>query len=709
VEQPATSELSNLDVANQGVDATITEGDNESVAVNVTNVGDQSGSFDVTLEIGTSVTQTQTTSTVGGGATETVTFETVTGGLTDGTYDVNVTTANATVTGSLTVEQPATSALSGLDIAGQGANATLTAGANESVAVNITNTGDQAGSFDVTLEIGTAVTETRATGTLGAGATETVDFQNVTGGLADGTYAVNTTTADDATTGNLTVEQPATSSLSNLDIAGQGADATITQGDTESVAVDVTNVGDQSGSFDVTLAVGAAVTETEATDTLGAGATGTVVFPGVTSGLSTGTYNVTVTTANGTLTGTLTVGQAGLVFYAGGNGTASNPYRIADWTHLNNTRLNPDANFTLVADLNETTRGYGDVAGQTANGGAGFVPVGGLQTPDRFTGTFDGSDYTIDGLSIDRPNEDRVGLFGYVWNGGTVESLTLTNVTVTGDDRVGAIAGFLEGGVVARSSVAGDVTGNSAVGGLAGAAFNIEGSPAREAVRSVVTESSATGAVTGQNGRVGGLLGSSRATVENSYATARVTAGSDAPTGGLVGTSGTEGTIRDSYAAGLVTGAVTGGVAGQTSGTVEDVYWDVNVTGQASATALGSVGNATGLTTAEMTGDDARQRMDLSFGTAWRVVAGDYPALLSRTGPPALVPGGPPRDPDDDGLYEDLNGNGAVTVLDVQVLFDSLGTDLLQRNAASFDFQDDDPAEIGFLDVQVLFDEDVTS
>jgi hypothetical protein len=396
--------------------------------------------------------------------------------------------------------------------------------------------------------------------------------------------------------------------------------------------------------------------------------------------------------------------------YAGGDGSASNPYQIADWTHLNNTRQNLGANFTLVAELNESTAGYDSVASASANGGAGFDPVGGLQAADRFTGSFDGNNHSIDGLTVDRPGQDRVGLFGYVWNGGTVRNLTLTNATVTGDNRVGGIAGFVKGGTVRQSSVDGNVTGTSSVGGLVGVVFNIKGSITQDPVRSVVSESSATGTVTGQNGRAGGLLGLSKSTLEHSYATAQVTAGSDTPTGGLVAINGNEGVIRDSYAAGSVAGAVTGGVTGQTSGTLEDVYWDLNATGQANATALGSAGNATRVTTAELTGSDAGRNTGLAFGTTWRVVLDDYPALLSKVGgPPPLVGETPPQDLDGDGRYEDVRGDGDVNVLDVQALFDTLVTDRLQRNAVLFDFQGDDPTEVGILDVQSLYDRELVS
>jgi hypothetical protein len=183
-------------------------------------------------------------------------------------------------------------------------------------------------------------------------------------------------------------------------------------------------------------------------------------------------------------------GLATAPLYAGGTGTASDPYQIATWTHLNNTRQHPGANFTLVADLNESTPGYDAVAGPGANNGSGFLPVGRdtnrsdpASQGDPFTGTFDGAGHSITDLRIDRPTARRVGLFGR-------SSGTLTNVsvgaTVTGDRGVGSLVGTNDGTVRGANATA-TVTGRMDVGGLVGT--NEAGG--------VVNHSAATGRVTG--------------------------------------------------------------------------------------------------------------------------------------------------------------------------------------------------------------------
>lgn len=104
------------------------------------------------------------------------------------------------------------------------------------------------------------------------------------------------------------------------------------------------------------------------------------------------------------------------------------------------------------------------------NSGAGFIPIGSFT--DRFTGTFDGQNHTIDGLFIDRtnagwPGRNNVGLFSVIDEGATVTNLNLTNVNISGDDDIGALAGGLVGHVE-NVNASGQVHGNEYVGGLVG-------------------------------------------------------------------------------------------------------------------------------------------------------------------------------------------------------------------------------------------------
>jgi hypothetical protein len=63
----------------------------------------------------------------------------------------------------------------------------------------------------------------------------------------------------------------------------------------------------------------------------------------------------------------------------------------------------------------------------------------------------------------------------------------------------------------------------------------------------------------------------------------------------------------------------------------------------------------------------------------------------------------PPKDLDDDGLYEDINGDGEFTIGDVQVFFQNRNSDVVQDNAEFFNFNGSDPDEVTIGDVQGLF------
>jgi PKD repeat protein len=60
-----------------------------------------------------------------------------------------------------------------------------------------------------------------------------------------------------------------------------------------------------------------------------------------------------------------------------------------------------------------------------------------------------------------------------------------------------------------------------------------------------------------------------------------------------------------------------------------------------------------------------------------------------------------PQDVNGDGLYEDVNGDGAVTITDVQALFANRDDAVVQNNPTQFDFNGD--GQFTVVDVQALF------
>jgi hypothetical protein len=326
--EPGAS-VSSLDIAGQGADANITEGQDEPVSVALTNTGTLAAEFSMSLIVYEDgfepVFETNKSSEeIQPGETGTVVFEGATGQLGAGEYTVELAANSAgdddTTFGGITITEPeSTPELSNLDIAGQGTSATIVEGASEPVSVDVANVGAGPGSFDVAVDIlaGTGERVARSeqsTDVLGPGGTENIVFEGVTGRLDPGAYTVDVTTDVNVLSGEVTVEanQDPGSQLSNLDIAGQGSAATVVEGEDVEVAVDVENVGETLGVFDITVNVSTLAgepdsTHEQTTGTLEPGETETIVFEGVTNTLSPDTYVLDVSTGNDTLFGEITV------------------------------------------------------------------------------------------------------------------------------------------------------------------------------------------------------------------------------------------------------------------------------------------------------------------------------------------------------------------------------------------------------------------
>ena len=105
--------------------------------------------------------------------------------------------------------------------------------------------------------------------------------------------------------------------------------------------------------------------------------------------------------------------------------------------------------------------------------GAGFAPIGNSFS-NRFTGRFDGLGYSIFGLNIKRPDENLVGLFGYVGNDSRdnrayVRNFTLNSGSITGAATVGGAIGMAMDGTVIENIVnTANVKGTVNVGGIIG-------------------------------------------------------------------------------------------------------------------------------------------------------------------------------------------------------------------------------------------------
>ena len=307
--------------------------------------------------------------------------------------------------------------------------------------------------------------------------------------------------------------------------------------------------------------------------------------------------------------------------FAGGNGTAEDPYQITDWYHLDDVRNYLSSYFIVINDLDSNSIGYTELASTTANEGKGWQPIGSTAVNDTFVGSFDGQGYEICDLFINRPDESNVGLFGVVETGGVIENVGV-NGNVTGYNDAAGLVGKNEG-TVSNSYSTCNVIGNLNVGGLVGKSDNSEGAVTNSYSSGNVTgdnnvgglvgwnrkgtmsKSYATGRVTG-NDNVGGLVGKNSDTASNSYAAGHVSGNDNV--GGLVGRNDKTGSVSNSYSTGGVTGSThVGGLMGRSSGTVTGSFWDIQTSGQAGSAA------GTGKTTAEM------KDFDTFDGVGWDI------------------------------------------------------------------------------------------
>lgn len=202
-----------------------------------------------------------------------------------------------------------------------------------------------------------------------------------------------------------------------------------------------------------------------------------------------------------------------------------------------------DLNITLDNDIDLT--------------GIDWTPIGTESRP--YTGTFDGNNKTIRGLEINQSGTDNVGLIGCLGSGGKVQNVTLTNISVSGANCVGGIAGQ-NYGTVENCSVNGTVTGKgfTDTGGIAGSNYGtISGCSAEGTVTGSVNVGGISGlCVPNYDTGTDSLIGS---TIEGCHSTAAVSGISSV--GGVVGNLGNGCSLMACYSTGNVTATITGGYA----------------------------------------------------------------------------------------------------------------------------------------------------
>ena len=202
------------------------------------------------------------------------------------------------------------------------------------------------------------------------------------------------------------------------------------------------------------------------------------------------------------------------VQFAGGSGTAEDPWQIATAEQLDRVRDDLKAHYVLTDDI--------DLSGYE-----NWIPIGAFQSlsdapedaevphPDfAFTGTFDGAGHTISNLTVSCEAPMGAGLFGCASGtesgAASIGHFTLKDVNVSGFYLVGGAVGlqFMSCSVTDIHLVGENhLTGMQGIGGIVGTGFDL------------ISDCSATADITvsGDDGACAGLIagGTTMSSIKN--------------------------------------------------------------------------------------------------------------------------------------------------------------------------------------------------
>ena len=295
--------------------------------------------------------------------------------------------------------------------------------------------------------------------------------------------------------------------------------------------------------------------------------------------------------------------------FAGGTGTAEDPYQIANGAQLaylassvNSGETYEQKNFVLTANIDLNGLPWTPIANSFSDallGGSDYRV---------FAGNFDGNGYTISNVSIGSetaPLEaDVLGLFGATE--GKISNLNLDTVSIHGVAKIasiGAVVGFAgglvgySGGSIENCHVTSLTMDMSAPSNVYAAAYWVGGLVGALDGTQLINECSVSGSITEKAGKgsIGGLIGELGKAAKITYSRSDVTvnvkadSGGGANVGGFIGKGNgktdAETVIRNCYATGNVTGgAYTGGFAGGLWGlNIKNCYASGNVSQAAAA------------------------------------------------------------------------------------------------------------------------------
>lgn len=261
-----------------------------------------------------------------------------------------------------------------------------------------------------------------------------------------------------------------------------------------------------------------------------------------------------------------------------GMGTKSAPYLIATaeqlaylsyLTNLDNSKTK-SVYYKLVSDIylnqGELLNAKGEFVGDTSKLFK-WTPIG---TSSSFLGYFDGDGHTIEGLFISTTN-NSYGLFGY--NGGKISNLTIKNSYIKAKDNTAAFAGVNYGEIDNVVNEA-TVTGNNAVGGIAGGTQSLGKYNGKTIFESSSISMVKNNGIISGTSNVGGICGRGDSGIIEKSENRGIINGTKDYTGGIVGFNAHQATaLRDLLNNGNVNGVnYVSGISGGGTTTVFGLY-----------------------------------------------------------------------------------------------------------------------------------------
>lgn len=248
--------------------------------------------------------------------------------------------------------------------------------------------------------------------------------------------------------------------------------------------------------------------------------------------------------------------------FAGGSGSADDPYLISNGFHINKIRDYLDSHFKQIKDI--------DISDYYNN----WDPIGNFDFENEnnnvsFNGTYNGNGYRIMSFSIDNPKDNGQALFAHLGKDAVLKNTSVDHFSIKGSTSLSELAGLVayNSGKIKNCSIKEGLIGgyNLASGGLV--AYNVG-----EIENCIIHEISLNGDF------MGGLVGiNDNGEIINCHSNGVL---DGQIIGGLVGMN-QEGKIYKSTASGEIYGKdKLGGLVGQNTGILKKCETDINIIGR---------------------------------------------------------------------------------------------------------------------------------